>query len=510
MSNFYFFIRGSKVKNFSTIYYGVTEGTTILSRRTSKITIPTKAWDNDRKTIRKVQGYDPTNDLLSLNQLTQNLLKKFESPKNDIKDEDDCFLGFIEKEVDGLELTIETQVKYRTIVNMLRRHIKFKYDSNKLPIRLMRNLNFGLELRDFIISPKDHNEGSGRRKTRKKGKTTNNYLSVINGYITKYNQTYQTQHPLPLIPKVKVSPREEKEDTSLSRSQIESIIEFNPIEKKGRTNQIGKEKLLTAKHIFLFQYYCLGMRIADTILLRTKNFSEDGIKYQMKKTGTQMVIPPDYSICLQLKHFFPDIYEKAINETKLGDIEFSAPEMLDFILRMGFEGVRVSQMTIPDITAYITDSKNLTFDNLQLIRFLEETRDEMGKSVCSKMFALIRSLKEQFIFPFLKTKDFTGLQYNALSNLTEVQNYKLHRARVLYNSWLSVLAEEIGLGVNLTGHSARHSFSNILHFSEGTPEEISLALGHKNLSTTMKYLKRFPSHIRQSGIDKFRKSNPSF
>jgi hypothetical protein len=223
-----------------------------------------------------------------------------------------------------------------------------------------------------------------------------------------------------------------------------------------------------------------------------------------------MVIPPDYSICLQLKHFFPDIYEKAINETKLGDIEFSAPEMLDFILRMGFEGVRVSQMTIPDITAYITDSKNLTFDNLQLIRFLEETRDEMGKSVCSKMFALIRSLKEQFIFPFLKTKDFTGLQYNALSNLTEVQNYKLHRARVLYNSWLSVIAEEIGLGINLTGHSARHSFSNILHFSEGTPEEISLALGHKNLSTTMKYLKRFPSHIRQSGIDKFRKSNPSF
>jgi integrase len=510
MSNFYFFIRGSKVKNFSTIYYGVIEGTTILSRRTTKITIPTNAWDNDRKTIRRVQGYDPTNDLLSLNQLTQNLLRKYEPPKNEIKDEDDCFLRFFEKEVGGQELTIETQVKYRTIVNMLRRHIRFKYDSNKLPIRLMRNLNFGLELRDFIINPKDHNEGSGRRKTRKKGKTTNNYLSVINGYITKYNQTYQTQHPLPLIPKVKVSPREEKEDTSLSRSQIESIIEFNPIEKNGRINQIGREKLLTAKHIFLFQYYCLGMRIADTLLLRTKNFSEEGIKYQMKKTGTQMVIPPDYSICLQLQYFYPDIYQNAVDETKLGDIEFSATEMLDFILKMKFDGVRISQMTLPSLTEFINDFKNRDYGVAKHISFLEQTREKMGRMVCSKMFSNLRSQKEKFIFPFLKLSDFTGIQYNSLSNLSEIQNYKLHRARVLYNKWLSVLSSEIGIGNKLTGHSARHTFSNILHFSEGTPEEISLALGHKNLSTTMKYLKRFPSHIRQSGIDKFRKSNPSF
>jgi integrase len=510
MSNFYFFLRGSKVKNFSTIYYGVLKGTTILSRRTTQITIPTKAWDNDRKTIRKIQGYDPTGDLLKLNQLSENLIKKFEAPKYEVKDEDDCFLKFFDNELKGQELTIESQVKYRTILAMLRRFIRFKYDSTKLPIKLMRDLSFGLELRDFVISPKDDNEGSGRRKTRKKGKTTNNYLSVINGYITKYNQTYQTKNPLPPVPKVKVSPREEKADTSLSRNEIESIIQFQPKEKKGRINQIGRDKLLTAKHIFLFQYYCLGMRIADTLLLRTKNFGESGIKYQMKKTGTQMTIPPDYSICLQLKHFYPELYQNALEDTKLGDVEFSANEMMDFILRMGFEGVRVSQMTIPEITAYINEKENLTFDNVHFIDFLEKTREKMGLLVCLKMFSSIRSLKENFIFPFLRMKDFSGLQYNDLSNLSEQQNYKLHRARVLYNKWLSVLAQEVGLGGSITGHSARHSFSNTLHFSEGTPEEISLALGHKNLSTTMKYLKRFPSHIRQSGIDKFRKSNPSF
>lgn len=510
MSNFYFFLRGSKVKNFSTIYYGVLDGTTILSRRTTQITIPTKAWDNDRKTIRKIQGYDPTGDLLKLNQLSENLIKKFEAPKYEVKDEDDCFLKFFDNELKGQELTIESQVKYRTILAMLRRFVRFKYDSTKLPIKLMRDLSFGLELRDFVISPKDNNEGSGRRKTRKKGKTTNNYLSVINGYITKYNQTYQTKNPLPPVPKVKVSPREEKADTSLSRNEIESIIQFQPKEKKGRVNQIGRDKLLTAKHIFLFQYYCLGMRIADTLLLRTKNFSESGIKYQMKKTGTQMTIPPDYTIAHQLKHFFPDLYNQSIEETRLGDLEFTGNEMLDFILKMKFDGVRISKMTLPDLTQFISDFKNQDYGVIQHITFLEQTRERMATMVCSKMFNHIRNQKERFIFPFLKMKDFSGIQYNSLSNLTEVQNYKLHRARVLYNKWLSVLAEEIGIGVSITGHSARHTFSNILHFSEGTPEEISLALGHKNLSTTMKYLKRFPSHIRQSGIDKFRRSNPSF
>ena len=163
MSNFYFFLRGSKVKNFSTIYYGVLDGTTILSRRTTKITIPTKAWDNDRKTIRKIQEYDPTSDLLKLNQLSENLIKKFETPKYEVKDKDDCFLKFFDNELKGQELTIESQVKYRTILAMLRRFVRFKYDSTKLPIKLMRDLSFGLELRDFVISPKDNNEGSGRR-----------------------------------------------------------------------------------------------------------------------------------------------------------------------------------------------------------------------------------------------------------------------------------------------------------------------------------------------------------
>ncbi len=134
MINIFFYIRDTKVKNISCIYYGISSGTTVLSRKSTGIRIPTASWDENRKTIKPHKDYNPTNDLLALNSIEEDLLRKYIPPKKTITDDTDCFIQFFQKNLKGNEINVETSTKYQLVLNMLKWFVKLKYNSKKLPI----------------------------------------------------------------------------------------------------------------------------------------------------------------------------------------------------------------------------------------------------------------------------------------------------------------------------------------------------------------------------------------
>ena len=67
----------------------------------------------------------------------------------------------------------------------------------------------------------------------------------------------------------------------------------------------------------------------------------------------------------------------------------------------------------------------------------------------------------------------------------------------IYNKQLKLLMPFTGSNTNITTHTARHSFSNILLNDDVNLHSISKGLGHSNLSTTESYLKSF----KQEKID---------
>jgi integrase len=260
-----------------------------------------------------------------------------------------------------------------------------------------------------------------------------------------------------------------------------------------------------SRNMFMFQYYCFGMRISDCLLLRTTNFSDKGIKYRMKKTGSVQLIPPHLTISNTLKELFPEEFKTSIESIKLGDIPFNGNELRDFVMKMEKTGKSTSSLLLTDIEEFIRNFQGTDINLENHLNFLTSLYDQMGIRVSAKFFSLIGQKKENFIFPFLKIDDFPRMGVIEPIEFTQYQNERLHRRRVLYNKYLSLIVEEIGWDRKITGHTPRHSFSNTLHENEGTPEEISLTLGHKNLTTTIFYLKRFPSKVRLSGIKKFQK-----
>jgi len=505
MINIFFYIRDTKVKNISCIYYGLSSGKSVITRKSTGIKIPTSCWSSEKGTLKSSKSYDVTQDLLKLNNLREDLLRKYVPKKKVTTDDNDCFISYFESSLSSNQFNVETSIKYGVILNMLKRFVKFRYETNKLPISLMRDLDFGYEFRDFVVRPPDNYSASGVKNRRLKTTTINNYISVINTFIKNYNEQYQRKNPISYFPKDRNKKNEEPIPTALYLDEIRKLESYQPQNTITRSNGIKPEKLKMSKWTFLFQFYCLGMRISDCLLMRTTHFSSDGIRYYMKKTRQFQTIPPHISITNQLKEIFPEEFEVSENETLLGNIQLSGNDMKDYLMKMSVENARISQLSLKEVVEIKEKIDNAEIGLKDYLDFLNRTIEKMGNTLSSRFFQLIGKRKDDFIFPYLKIQDFKGVSVKASYELNELQNAQLHKSRVLYNKYLAIISDELELDKKLTGHTPRHSFANILHENDAHPEEISLTLGHKNLTTTIKYMKRFPDKVRTSGIEKFRR-----
>ncbi|MFH5885323.1 tyrosine-type recombinase/integrase [Halalkalibaculum sp. DA3122] len=178
--------------------------------------------------------------------------------------------------------------------------------------------------------------------------------------------------------------------TKLSEEEIKAL--------KSVETQKGT-RLLDTKNIFLFAYYCWGIRIRDACLLRWENIKDGRLIYIMSKTGKRMSI--------------------------------KLPRQADDI-----------------IAQYKPDGK---------------------------------VKNEHFLFPFLDHRiDYSDKEF--LDNQISSKN-------ALINKYLTKLQKLAEIDQHISFHVARHSFAQRCLEKGLRIIEIKDLLGHKNITTTMKYLK---------------------
>ncbi|MCI4668295.1 MAG: site-specific integrase [Bacteroidia bacterium] len=102
-----------------------------------------------------------------------------------------------------------------------------------------------------------------------------------------------------------------------------------------------------------------------------------------------------------------------------------------------------------------------------------------------------QSKENTFIFPILK---------EGLSQKEQTAYIKQETKQI--NKYIRRIGKEVGIKVDITTYSARHSFSTILKRSGASIEFISESLGHTNLTTTERYLDSFEDETRRGFAEK--------
>ncbi len=102
--------------------------------------------------------------------------------------------------------------------------------------------------------------------------------------------------------------------------------------------------------------------------------------------------------------------------------------------------------------------------------------------------------KLSFCFPMLRDDDFKDIdEKNNFGNINSYQYLKFIGQRTYYTTLLKYLIKQCGISKNVKPHTSRHSFAS---FMIENGESLNLydvmnSLGHKNLSTTQKYIQQF-------------------
>jgi integrase len=101
-------------------------------------------------------------------------------------------------------------------------------------------------------------------------------------------------------------------------------------------------------------------------------------------------------------------------------------------------------------------------------------------------------LKEDFVFDFLKNKDFEDIVNDDFSRLSEYQYRKFQSVRTYYNKLLKIIGTQSGVNKKITSHLSRHSYTSLmLDLGENVNlYDLMTSLGHKHLSTTQTYIQK--------------------
>jgi integrase len=84
------------------------------------------------------------------------------------------------------------------------------------------------------------------------------------------------------------------------------------------------------------------------------------------------------------------------------------------------------------------------------------------------------------------------------SDNSEKELAKVRQATKTINKYMKRIGEHLGININLTTYTARHSFATVLKRSGAPTEFISESLGHKDLRTTENYLDSFEDSVKES------------
>jgi integrase len=130
--------------------------------------------------------------------------------------------------------------------------------------------------------------------------------------------------------------------------------------------------------------------------------------------------------------------------------------------------------------------------NIEHINKLYEKRNLCLTKLISSI-SIHNQYKNDFVFPLLNKKDFEDIHHDDYSRINSNQYKKFQSVRTYYNGLLKIISDQCSLNKKLTSHTARHTFTSLMleMIDNVSPYDIMNSLGHKNISTTQIYMKRF-------------------
>lgn len=477
MENYSFILFPTKSHEIKTIYEIVTNGSTVIHRKSLGIRISEKNWD---KTKKRVKYQEPNSQEINRVLREKEEQFKFENPRfNGLYSEDSCALKYMDEELekgyqDGTK-KVSTYNKYKTVLSTLRKVVYERFGTKFLPFSKLKDLE---TIRQITLGL---HKGYGKSSKPKKSTVIFNYLSIFKSFVDHWNKYSGTQFPVNtstffnFIQKRKIK----KLAPSITRDQIKNLENYVPVKLRKRcyTSQV------LAKDIFLFQYYAAGIRFIDAVTMTNKMIMDDKLVIPIRKTADFISVPFHFPMIHVLKDYFPEQYTQAMGEVKLGKVILDARSVQQ-LFRL--DGIDFINMTYEQLLEVIRQVASQQSDN-ELIHYLSDVQNRLEDQIIKYFFKLIKELSVQFLFPQLDYNDFKDSLENG-RDFTQEQEYLIHRARTRHNSALKRVSEAMGIPT-LTGHVPRHTLANHMAYMGNSEEEIRQVLGHANVRTTKIYLR---------------------
>ena len=248
------------------------------------------------------------------------------------------------------------------------------------------------------------------------------------------------------------------------------------------------EPFYVAISMFLFSTYTYGMRFGDVASLRWSDIQDFRLDYKMRKTDQPIAVRITEKHANLIKYFLPDtIYPKI----------FKAKE--DIYESLVADGtaerhpiVQLEKNYYDWKLEFIERIKSLpkekwTYNYVKKNNPLNpEERKDFNAIVAERDRLLIKLINQhskssdERIYPLIKSNHKSlSEEYNDISS-----------KNAIINKQLKVYAEKVPMSP-FSFHASRHSFANNIRDVEPDILKISRMLGHKSLTLTQEYLKRF-------------------
>ncbi|PJJ09812.1 phage integrase family protein [Flavobacterium sp. 1] len=239
-------------------------------------------------------------------------------------------------------------------------------------------------------------------------------------------------------------------------------------------NNIQKDqRYFYERNVFLFSLYTQGLRVSDALFIRVENFKQSHIEIGMTKTKNTLQI--QYS-------------------DKIMDILMDVLDIPNPIKRFKMQNAQI----------YIKQQANETLIDRHTVEGRKKRR--VQKEILSNLLkskyqefnikeTILKKFKEKYKPNDFLFKDLLNDHYFKNSMKVDIDNKVWRGSQISvqnYNQKLKIMSRiyDLSVGQNISSHSARYTFVNLLLEKNTNVYLISKALGHSNLSITEKYIRR--------------------
>ncbi len=233
------------------------------------------------------------------------------------------------------------------------------------------------------------------------------------------------------------------------------------------------QRYFNERNVFLFSLYGQGLRVSDALFIKVENFKQSHLEIGMTKTKKNIQI----------------LYSDKLMDVLLDILNIPNP---------------VERFKVENAKIYVRQQTDETLldrhqgEQKKIRRIQREVLNNLLKSKYTELKVkelILKKLKENYKPNAFLFKDLLNEYFSNNSNKIDIEQKAWRGSQISvqgYNQKLKIMSKLYDLSVNdnISSHSSRYTFVNLLLEKNTNIYLISKALGHSNLSITEKYIKR--------------------